>query len=559
MLDLKNAALTESSAGYLVSSGASPEYWGELPQAEFSGLLDRIESENDFDVTIFQYFAGHSRKDLFPYITDCWGRGSWHALLASAECGVAVDLGAGLGAITEYLSGQYHQVFSIEGCKERCRFLALRKARKRLENVTIINGDVYQLPFADGSVDLVACNGVLEWVGLGSAGRVDDVQIQVLQEIRRVLKPDGVLYVGIENRWALAYFLGLPDHSGLRFTSLVPRWMASLLMRLQTPRTWFSVDAMKSCYRTYTYGRRGYDALLRKAGFVHNSCFSVEPSYDLPAYSYPAEGCGALIKMFYRLFGSRLIPRFLHQRFCSCFFLFASKLEKNDKFKSEPVFFGFREQCTLEGNSVIRLDQPGNRTEEPVLPGRNLLQLSRIARKRVTAEELIKAFEKFPLNQRSSNSVSDLPELLDLLDRLVFPLLSVVTINKVKKSLTFRYFDRHYHGDFWIGNLLQDESDGQIVLIDPEKQMFGSPELDMVDFIVDYAINSRSTAGFTVDLGRLRDYCDFKNCSEELFLLSIVRQILRYSPFHRSNVFAYRYLSILQEWERTGAMPAGVL
>lgn len=146
-----------------------------------------------------------------------------------------------------------------------------------------------------------------------------------------------------------------------------------------------------------------------------------------------------------------------------------------------------------------------------------------------------------------------------LLDRLLSPLLSVITINKVKAALKLRHFDRYYHGDFWIGNLLHVKTAGQIVLIDPEKQLFGSPELDMTDFIVDYAINRRSAAGFTVDLGVLRDYCDFTHHGEELVLLSITRQILRYSPSHRSNVFAYRYLSLLKEWERTGAMPAGVL
>jgi SAM-dependent methyltransferase len=556
--DLLKDALTESPEGFLVGTGADSHYWGELSQTEFSRLLEQVENGNDFDTSIFHYFAHHPRKDLFPYITDCWGRGSWHALLAQNN-GVAVDLGAGLGAITEFLSGHYRQVFSIEGCRDRCRFLALRKKRKLLKNVTIINDDVYNLPFPDGTVDLVACNGVMEWVGLGRSGRVEEVQLQVLQEMRRILKPDGVLYIGIENRWALAYLLGMPDHSGLRFTSLVPRWMASLMMKFQTPHSWFSVDAMKSSYRTYTYSRQGYNSLLRNAGFNRSDCFSVEPSYDLPTYSYPVGQDSHRLEMFYRLFGSRHIPRFIHQHLCSSFFIFASKNNNADAVKGKAVFFGYLEQCTVEGNSILRVDQTGHMTEEPVHPGINLLQLPRVTRKSITAADIIAAFEQSVPDCRCRNSANELSDVLMLMDRLLSPLLSARTMHKVQDALTLQYFDSYYHGDFWIGNLLCDKTNRQILLIDSEKQKFGTPELDMVDFIVDYVINHRTAAGFTIDLGILRDYCDFTHRGEELVLLSIIRQVLRYSPSHRSNVFAYRYLSILQEWERSGAMPAGVL
>ena len=44
-----------------------------------------------------------------------------------------------------------------------------------------------------------------------------------ISEMRRVLKPGGSIYVGIENRYAYGYFMGAQDHNRLRYTSILPR------------------------------------------------------------------------------------------------------------------------------------------------------------------------------------------------------------------------------------------------------------------------------------------------------------------------------------------------
>ena len=53
-------------------------------------------------------------------------------------------------------------------------------------------------------------------------------QQRFLQELGRILKPDGQLFVAIENRWNYEYFGGRPDHhSGLKYGSLLPRFLAN--------------------------------------------------------------------------------------------------------------------------------------------------------------------------------------------------------------------------------------------------------------------------------------------------------------------------------------------
>ena len=92
-----------------------------------------------------------------------------------------------------------------------------------------------------------------------------------------------MLYVGIRNRWALAYLRGT-DHSGLRFTSYLPRFVANLYTRLRTGAR----------YDTYTYGARGYRKLLREAGFDTPELYLVHPGYNLPRILIPYENLAIL-------------------------------------------------------------------------------------------------------------------------------------------------------------------------------------------------------------------------------------------------------------------------
>ncbi len=75
------------------------------------------------------------------------------------------------------------------------------------------------LPFAPERFDVVISNHVIEHVGDAAA------QLRHLQEIRRVLKPDGVAYLAVPNRWMLT-----EPHYRLKFLSWLPhRWRSPYL------------------------------------------------------------------------------------------------------------------------------------------------------------------------------------------------------------------------------------------------------------------------------------------------------------------------------------------
>lgn len=558
MRELNQEHLTYDKDGWW-SATTDETYWGELPQGEFRFLLEKVKRDNDFDFAVLDFFRVNPRKDLYPYITDIFGRSSWHELINARSGGVAVDLGAGLGAISEFLATRYARVYSIEGCRDRCEFLSLRKAKKSLDNVTIVQGGVHQLPLHDSSVDLVVCNGVLEWVGLDRAGEVRPIQVDFLREAARVLKKDGILYVGIENRFALPYFLGAPDHSGVRFTSLLPRPVASLVVKAFSGVRNFSVGSSSKSYRTYTYSKKGYGALLAEAGFTYRTFYHVEPSYDLPSFAYPSAGGDADLKRFYKMFGSRFVPLSIQQVLCSNFFIFTSKEELDGRLRDRPIYFGYFDRSTLDRQTIRRRDKHGCMRDEPLVNGIKLLDLPRYARKKIRTADIIHCYENCHLVTPPTDASSEHGRITQIMETVLGPHLPIETMQMIREQILLCHLNKPYHGDFWLGNIIMERKSQILSVIDLEPQLFGSPELDVVDFAIDYLINTRERQGFRIDLLGLYEHFGILTQLSDLITIALARQVLRYSPVHRSNILVYRYLELLKNYVATGClMDSGV-
>lgn len=118
--------------------------------------------------------------------------------LIKLDVNCLVDLGAGTGFLTEKLWQRYPHA---QVCAVDLAAPMLTRAKQRWQKavqaqswwsrwtsaptkVSFIQADAYHLPFADGSQDLVVTNFMLQWC--------DDLDA-ALSEIRRVLRPDGLL------------------------------------------------------------------------------------------------------------------------------------------------------------------------------------------------------------------------------------------------------------------------------------------------------------------------------------------------------------------------------
>jgi ubiquinone/menaquinone biosynthesis C-methylase UbiE len=262
-------------------------YWGEVSQAEASTLVSDAR-ENGWREAVEKHFS-HDPAMAFS-ILQWQQRASWLPLLGLNKNAVALDIGSGYGAITHAMANMTGEVYSLEAIPERIEFTRIRLSQEGLNNVRLIQGSATQLPLQENLFDLVVVNGVLEWVGEWDLeGNPREVQLRFLRKIHRLLKPQGILLVGIENRIGYNNFAGAVDHSGLAYTSLMPRSLASLVLRLSRKRHHRTILNSKRQYRTYTYSELGYRKLLSRSGFDHTTFYEAVPGYNRPFSLVPLD------------------------------------------------------------------------------------------------------------------------------------------------------------------------------------------------------------------------------------------------------------------------------
>lgn len=204
-------------------------------------------------------------------------RANWHNILNLGPNSIVMDLGAGTGTISHALSKHYKHIYSVEPVNLRCEFMKHRFAQENINNITIVRGDSQHLPFPDNFFDHIVLNGVLEWVPYSYKHmNPRKAQILVLKGLQRLLKPNGSISIGIENRFGIDFFLGNVDcHNAVRFVTILPRFLAHLICKIK----------INDIYRPYLYSWRGLENILLKSGFSDIKIYSSLPDYNDPLYT----------------------------------------------------------------------------------------------------------------------------------------------------------------------------------------------------------------------------------------------------------------------------------
>jgi ubiquinone/menaquinone biosynthesis C-methylase UbiE len=228
--------------------------------------------------------------DRYPFFAKRMrdlGLGNWHVLLLRPRGTDALDVGCGFGSLVLGLSQYYRRAVGLDALSTRVRYGDLRARQDGRTNASFVEGTGLTLPFAASDFGLVTMNGVLEWAGLHGAGRPEELQVSMLEQVRRVLAPDGVFAMAIENRFAMETLAGMPDtHTGLRLVPALPRRVAQMVVRART----------RQDFRTYLYNARGYMDLIRRSGFARSAVLDLVSSYndydfvlrlgDTPSYDF---------------------------------------------------------------------------------------------------------------------------------------------------------------------------------------------------------------------------------------------------------------------------------
>ena len=307
-------------------------YWGEIPQKLMREVCDFARSNNWKEALEEKVKPNYPK--VYEYIIN-QNRADWRILLDISDNSKILDLGAGWGTISSILSNYAGEVYALEGTKERIDFVDIRIKQDRQLNIKPLRADFKNPPFFDESFDLIVCNGVLEWASIiDFSVNPRQGQINFLKKIYSLLNAKGTLYIGIENRFAFSSFYGAIDHSGFPYTNLMPRILADITMRLNSlikGKTKLFFLSRTSGYRTYTYSFRGYQKLLKEAGFKYIKLYFSIPSYNNPNAIIPIDD----VKMykFYlkhlRNLPSKRLKKILFQAYNSLIYLGIHKWVEN--------------------------------------------------------------------------------------------------------------------------------------------------------------------------------------------------------------------------------------
>lgn len=253
-------------------------YWNEIPKAEMEKVIAVAETQG-WQTAVYDVLNPRG-SEVHATVGD-ERRADWKYLLPLASHSRVLDLGCGWGAASLALSQSCGQVVAMDATWERVRFLDIRRRQQNVANLhSIHGGDTLTFPFPDGYFDLVVLVGVLEWFGESYPHLPPrEAQLKALANLRRLLKPGGYIYIGIENRYGYDYLMGRPDHNGLPFVGFLPRRLADWVSRLRTGHP----------FRTYQYSMRGYRKLLQTAGFEQPHFYGDLPQYRHPHFYIPLE------------------------------------------------------------------------------------------------------------------------------------------------------------------------------------------------------------------------------------------------------------------------------
>jgi SAM-dependent methyltransferase len=152
-----------------------------------------------------------------------------------------LEVGCGGGGISAFFGAQ--QGFDVTA-------VDVVDQRQVHDGYAFVCVDGVVLPFDDGVFDVVLSNHVVEHVGDQS------LQARHFHELARVLRPDGVGYVAVPNRWAV-----IEPHFRVPFLSWPPR-------RLRTP---YLMAVRGTHYDCEPLGPTELDRLLDAAGLVSES------------------------------------------------------------------------------------------------------------------------------------------------------------------------------------------------------------------------------------------------------------------------------------------------
>lgn len=221
-------------------------------------IIQLIAENNpeDYSKTIYDnfnwstyYHLSHMRKNIL----------NWYPFDSKASI---LEIGCGLGSITNMLCERCKSVTAVELSKKRATATLLR-CRER-ENLQIIVGNLNDIKFKE-QFDYITLIGVLEYQGQYT--NTENPYVDFLTAVKNLLKPNGKLLIAIENKYGLKYWCGTrEDHTGIPFDGINQYHIGNKNAR--------------------TFSKEELYQLIKKSGFQNTYFYYPLPDYKLPTVIY---------------------------------------------------------------------------------------------------------------------------------------------------------------------------------------------------------------------------------------------------------------------------------
>ena len=154
-----------------------------LDQARLTEVKDaRAEAAAAY----FRRNAANWDKVRSLYVDECEVEGVFEDLLPENGAHDLLDVGTGTGRMLEVLGGRFERAQGIDLSHEMLAVARVNIERAGLDHCAIRNGDMYQLPFAAASFDVVTIHQVLHFA---------ERPARAIAEAARVLRPGGRVVV----------------------------------------------------------------------------------------------------------------------------------------------------------------------------------------------------------------------------------------------------------------------------------------------------------------------------------------------------------------------------
>ena len=226
---------------------------------EVEDFIIKIIAENrpeDYSNAVYEQFNWPIYYHLSPLRKNIL---NWYKFKPDSS---VLEIGCGMGAITNVLCDECKDVTAVELSRKRATATLLRCREKK--NLEIIVGNLNDIEF-EKKFDYITLIGVLEYQGTYT--ETTNPYKDFLVKIKQLLKPDGKLLVAIENQYGLKYWCGRPeDHVEIPFEGIN------------------QYTAVERGVRTFS--KKALDILLRESGFLNTYFYYPFPDYKLPTVIY---------------------------------------------------------------------------------------------------------------------------------------------------------------------------------------------------------------------------------------------------------------------------------